>query len=118
MARCGICGEPWDNENFHDEIESRLQDGRLTLPIIGQYEYPITARPGEVKPRYDQDAYVAAYDALREEFRQKGCATFSWATHALTVEPMYPDARRELLHELLGNDWDGIDAIEEDMGEW
>jgi hypothetical protein len=94
--RCTKCGEPWDVEILHDLVaEKHDRDEWVT------------------NGRYDQAKYDPFYAEARQAFRSKGCEALG-ARHAVRA-----DHRRALLsdalHELLGDDVDGIAALTEDF---
>lgn len=94
---CPKCGEPWDMNELHDETEARIDDGRL--PKDAPYE--------------------KNYNVVRQEFWSRGCPALYGST---CNEERDGDTAlaSAMLHDLLGDDTDGIAAMMEDfgMGEW
>lgn len=97
---CPKCGEPWDNDVFHDAAEARQQH---------------TAVPRE--PR--------TYPAIAADFRRRGCAALSpeYTTGPCRTNPDEPADRDGLrksekarvLYDLLGDDMDGAASMLDDV---
>lgn len=83
---CGKCGEPWDMDEIHDEIDNRC-DGRTP----------------------DGDAYRELYDTVKADFFARGCAAFTFAADACVGAG---DANRaaiaSVLYDAFGDDLDGV----------
>ena len=133
--RCSKCGEPWDAECIHEEISERVRLGNGSTASIGGKVYrglrspyperrdpwdttPRGAAPtAEARERYSK-AYAKAYDAMRVEFRARGCAAFeafSGGSAACSGEPILSAdglALVGLADELAG---DGVDGLVSDL---
>jgi len=130
--RCSKCGEPWDADTLHDEIASRLQDGRgfLVVDKWGTAKVPHAFKPlrvpaspygaesrgksyAELAPareRYDK-AYAKAYASMRAEWRARGCAAIeSYGAHCSAAPILSADglALVGLVDELAGDDVDEL----------
>lgn len=67
---CPKCGEPWDNEEFH-EVAADNKAERDRLAALGQLPRPGTV--GAMMANRDKDWLPATYQAVVESFRRKGC---------------------------------------------
>lgn len=82
---CPICGEPWDNDTIHEEVEYRKSNG---------------------------DA-KATYSKVAQEFRSKGCVTFNGASQCKPSNSFRQQAIR-MTYDLLGDDMDGAASLLDD----
>lgn len=93
---CVRCGEPWDMDTLHEEIEYRYPD-----------------RPWE-----DESNYEEYFSKINREFHEKGCQAIT----SYEVGPCLPASESQkmrgsissMLYEMLGDDIDGIAASLED----
>jgi len=86
---CPICGEPWDNDTFHDVAQTRQETH---------------TRP-------------ATYETVAKDFRRRGCAALApeYTNGPCRPNANEPDDRDGLrksekarvLYDLLGDDMDG-----------
>ena len=107
--RCPKCGEPWDVECLHEEVEDRIAQGTLPKPdITGYHSYGY----GQPAPLYDTAQYGKLYDAVRGDFYRRGCPALYGAKCANTAA----DPGVAMLYDLLGDDLDGAAAMMEDFG--
>lgn len=86
---CPVCGEPWDNDSLHEEVATREADGDVT----------------------------ASYAKVAAEFRSKGCKALGAAFGPQSSCVPNNDMRTQvagMLHDMLGDDTDGIAAMFED----
>ena len=118
---CRICGEPWDMDTLHDEIDERIAAGVFqALPDHDDY------RPGEQYNKY-REAYDKCYDIVRSDFYSKGCGamwafsgrpegeTPSWCVRKdRTGSKMTTTDAMSALIEVMGDDLDGIASMMED----
>jgi len=103
---CPRCGEPWDLDTLHDELEARFaaEDGSP----------PAWTGP---EGRHDQAAYEALFAQVREDFAARGCAAIASYDGRCTLDAVGSPAanRAALLMSLLGDDVDAIAAMTEDL---
>jgi len=103
---CTNCGEPWDLDCLHQEIECRIIDGILTDP--------------------QGDDYANYYRSLQHEFATKGCKAFTAAYpsaggHCQPQESLSDNgkltksAAMAALLEICGDDFDGIASMMDDF---
>ena len=108
---CRICGEPWEMDILHEEIDARIAIGDLApLPDNGNYS----------GPQYHayRDVYDGYYSTVRSDFYKRGCK----AMYAFTgYEPLWcvrkntgTTAAMGVLIDVLGDDLDGIASMMED----
>lgn len=94
--RCSICGEPWDPDCIHDEIQDRWPN-----------------EPWKINGKHDQKVYETYYDKIRQDFRSRGCAALesygARCSSATKADPVVGE-----LMDLLGEDVDGAMALMED----
>ena len=89
---CPRCGESWDIGSLHDEAEARMHGAPAEGPV-----------------------YRETYEAVRAEFRRQGCeALKSYGAHCTPGSDPERVAVAALLHEVLGDDIDGIAVEMED----
>ena len=91
--KCRNCGEPWDLDTLHEEVKERDEDGYV-------WE--------------DGETYESKFRQVRQEFRKKGCGTFSWAS---PCAPTLDEASRSVLDaisDVMGDDVDGEISMIED----
>ncbi len=86
--RCPCCGEPWDMDCLHEEVEHRgAQD----------------------------EEYEEVYNQVKSDFFKKGCKALTvygpaqWCNGA-------PEDDIAFIYDLMGDDLDGAAAFLEDMG--
>lgn len=84
-VRCPRCGEPWDNDSIHDEVEARQERGQQ-----------------------------ADYASVAAEFRRSGCVAFREAFGAARCERRPGMEPISVVYDLLGDDMDGAAAMLED----
>lgn len=114
---CRTCGEPWDMDTLHDEIEARIAIGDLApLPDNGNYS----------GPQYHayREAYDRHYAAVRSDFYRRGCKAmyaFSGGEPSWCKPKEKPANGRlskadamDALIDVLGDDLDGIASMMED----
>lgn len=118
---CRICGEPWDMDTLHEEIDERIAAGVFqALPDHNDY------RPGEQYARY-RAAYDKCYDIVRNDFYSQGCGAMwafsgrpegekpSWCVRKdRTSGKMTTTDAMSALIEVMGDDLDGIASMMED----
>ena len=101
---CTTCGEPWDLDELHQEIEHRITNGVFA-------------------PALSESAYAKYYRTLQREFASKGCQAFTSYGPRLLCEPQSPlsdsgkltkSAAMIAMLEVCGDDFDGIAAMMED----
>jgi hypothetical protein len=89
--RCPKCGEPWDMDTLHDEVEAR--NGALAA---------IFRRPYEVE-----------YNEVSADFRARGCPALT--SYAATCSQATASPGIGILYDLLGDDLDGAAAMLDDL---
>ncbi len=91
--RCPKCAEPWDPDTLHEEVERRFP-GSGGLP---------------------QEEYSPKYDEVRKDFYSRGCPALLDAQ--CNPETLGSDRARvsSALMGLLGDDVDGLAAMEEEF---
>lgn len=108
---CTRCGEAWDMDCLHDEIDLRGKQGLLKVPAApASYDW---GDPGYQRYR---EAYEKCYATVREDFLTRGCV-------ALTTYGMAQCEKREsnttaamsAMAELMGDDLDGVAAMMDDF---
>lgn len=92
---CARCGEPWDIDSLHEEVNARQEFGEATFAQV------------------------------RDEFYSRGCVALVTAFGSLTCErsgPVTADGRlspamaMSVLVDIMGDDIDGVAAMMEDYG--
>ena len=81
---CPRCGEPWDNDTIHEEVDYRKSLGRKTT-----------------------------YAKVAAEFRAKGCVTFNGQSECQIKDTFRQQAIRQT-YDLLGDDMDGAASLLDD----
>lgn len=105
---CSTCGEPWDNDSLHEEVDIRFRND----PRMVAYE---AGRPGY----RDQKLYEPMYREVAADFRAHGCKAlenaFGEQGHC---EPRNDDRSlvAAAMYDLLGDDMDGAAAMMDDFG--
>lgn len=110
---CRICGEPWDMDTLHEEIDARIAIGDLApLPDHDNYN--------QASPKYRayRKVYDGYYTTVREDFYKRGCNAMyafsggpsSWCVPKNTGTT----AAMGVLIDVLGDDLDGIASMMED----
>lgn len=109
--RCSRCGEPWDHDSIHEEIDYRREMGTLkVLPLPEPYD--------QSSPAYKRyrAVYDKAYSTVSGEFRSKGCEAFTFAVAGPCVRvESEATAAAQAVYELLGDDLDGAAAMLDDF---
>jgi len=114
---CRICGEPWDMDTLHEEIDERIAKGFLAeLPDNDNY------RPGDQYRKY-REVYDSYYQKVRSEFYRRGCGAMwafrgvaedespSWCVKSGTSGTVLA---MNTLIDLMGDDLDGIASMMDD----
>jgi hypothetical protein len=91
--RCPKCGEPWDMDCLHDEVEHR--NGGLAASF---------RRPYEVE-----------YNEVSADFRSRGCVALG--SYAATCNKTTATPVIAAVYDVLGDDMDGAASMFEDMDE-
>lgn len=101
--RCPVCGEPWDMDCIHEEVEYRYPDK------------PWYNADG----KYNQQIYDTYYKPTLREFGQKGCEALTafGGTHNELSKDDNSAKLSSMLFDVLGDDIDGI-ASELDDAEY
>jgi hypothetical protein len=92
---CVRCGEPWDIDSLHEEVDERNETGE-----------------------------TASFDTVRGDFYSRGCAALSNAFGTVKCERSEPVSNGKLspamamsvLVDIMGDDIDGVAAMMEDYG--
>lgn len=102
---CTKCGEPWDMDSIHDEIDWRHE--ARTLSALTEDS--------------NSEAYVEQYRKVRDEFYSKGCAALAHGQATDWCVPKTPKGDRLMrseamsaLVEIMGDDVDGIASMMDD----
>jgi len=115
---CRICGEPWDMDTLHEEIDERIAKGFLAeLPDHNNY------RDSDQYRKY-RAVYDGYYQKVRSEFYRRGCGAM-WAFRGVAEDesPSWCVKREEKLGttmamgaliDLMGDDLDGIASMMDD----
>ena len=82
---CKRCGEPWDMDEIHDEIDYRC-DGRTP----------------------DGDAYQELYRSVRDDFYARGCEAFTYAGVKCSGSNSTRAHVAAVLYDAFGHDLDGV----------
>ena len=96
--RCPICGEPWDMDEIHYEVEHQN-------PGKPWYEWPSN--------KYNQSIYDKYFQPMMAEFRKKGCEVFG-CSHNEVTKGKNAAKLSGMLFDVLGDDIDGIASELED----
>jgi hypothetical protein len=93
---CPKCGEPWDIDSLHGEVEVRLAD------------FP------------NHSSYEKTFEIVRKDFYRRGCPAVSGrcSTPDTTTDSTFGLTRAEAsssLMEMLGDDIDGVASMLDDM---
>ena len=87
--RCPVCGEPWEFDCIHEEVEVR---------------HP--SRPWDTGEKYSQVAYDVYYKPVLEDFRMTGCEALG---ESHNTSPNKDVAQlTSMLFDIMGDDVDGI----------
>ena len=87
---CTRCGEPWDNDCIHEEVDARNASGETA--------------PGG----------VTTYAQVATEFRRHGCVAFRVAFGAGQCEARPGTELRAAIYDMLGDDMDGAASMFDD----
>mgnify|MGYP007099647021 CR=1 FL=1 len=99
--RCSRCGEPWDIDCLHDEIEHRNPSK------------PWKTENGS----YLDGVYEKLFSAMRKEFRLKGCAALTSYTDVKCTPVPNAGIFGELM-DIAGDDIDFAAGMMEDAERW
>ena len=92
--KCSKCGEPWDTDCLHEEVEFRREE---SLALANQ-------------------PYENVYNGVRSEFYARGCkALTSFGSACYGTDPEN-GAAISALQDMLGDDIDGLASTIEDFG--
>ena len=103
---CTNCGEPWDLDTLHEEINHRIYT------------------TGAFAPALNEDEHQHYYRIMQREFAAKGCAAFTCYGPYVTCEPqaalsdsgkLTKSAAMVALLEICGDDFDGIASMMDDF---
>lgn len=100
---CPRCGEPWDMDQLHDEIDERMDSGAfkpIRCPESGLH----SGNAAYVEYRAAYDRY---YGIVRADFRRLGCGAFSWSTPCEATGSSVAHASAVLM-DAFGDDMDGV----------
>lgn len=87
--RCPICGEPWDLDCIHEEVEVQNP-----------------GKPWKKDGKYDQKLYDPYFNSILADFRKRGCEVFHCKHNK--VENKDAATLSVALMDILGDDVDGI----------
>lgn len=98
---CVTCGEPWDNDSFHDEADARKKRKRSNERQGATFTLGIT------------------YDEVTADFRKRGCKAMvnGFGPQSSCVPQPGTEGRSAVIaevYELLGDDMDGAASFLED----
>jgi len=93
--RCPICGEPWDADCIHEEVNNRFPN--LPWPHGKDYK---------------QEEYDKYYLPVLHDFRKNGCAAFG--NRHNTIADKKGAQLTDMLFDILGDDVDGLASELED----
>lgn len=112
---CTKCGEPWDMESIHDEVEMRFIDKPRPW-MIPNNDLP----DGVYELKHDQTIYEKCLNEVKNDFVRRGCVALGGDVEWCNSHSRKPNSRAEisaLAFELMGNDIDGV-ASEMDDAEY
>lgn len=92
--KCPKCGEPWDMDTLHDEVEHR--NGGISANF---------RRPYEVE-----------YNEVAADFRKRGCQAIGG--YSATCSPAKANPGIEAIYGVLGDDMDGAAALFDEFDGW
>lgn len=98
--RCPKCGEPWELDCLHDEVERRRPD----------LSYARRGYPGYASAEDYATGYPRALRDVREDFYRRGCVAIGGDPCEATDRGRTAAA----VYDLLGDDLDGAAAMLED----
>lgn len=94
---CCKCGEPWDMDSFHDEVDNRADD-------MGTRASNLT-----------RDEYGTLYSSVRQEFTTRGCVAFTYAADScIGAGDTMRAAASSALMDMMGDDLDGVASMLDD----
>lgn len=118
--RCRICGEPWDMDTLHDEVDERIAAG-----IFAPLSKPDTYSSQDPAYQEYRKAYDRYYSTVRSDFYSKGCNGLIGFTGGNTswCQPQQPRedgkitaaAAMSTLIDIMGDDLDGIASMIDDF---
>lgn len=99
---CPRCAEPWDLDCLNDEVSERRPD----------LDYESRGRAGFVSAEDYDRAYARALSEVRADFYRRGCAALGGplCTPAEGERAKLRAGASAALHEVLGDDLDGLAA--------
>jgi hypothetical protein len=95
---CPKCGEPWEVDTLHEQIEQERPD--LNYSRRGQAGYASAEDYGR--------QYPEALAAVREKFYRDGCRALGGRCSEASEAAQTRAAFSAALHDVLGDDVDGI----------
>jgi hypothetical protein len=107
--RCTICGEPWEIDSIHEEVEVRYPKPRPWM--VPNNDLP----DGVWELKHDQSIYEKYFDEVRRDFVRRGCVALGGS--AEWCKPRQSANNREIaqaIYDIMGDDIDGAAAAFED----